>query len=142
MLPSYFYLFIFLDNEYEAAVYFKNKVYGKGTGNSKKEAKLQAAKITLEMLIPELNGKAEEVCGLNVKKSTNTESVLDSNNVSSEFICEFRILYLKRRKCIQTCHVLLQIFDEIKITDPRIAEFCARTTEPSPYSMLLTCLRR
>lgn len=70
-----------LDNEYEAVVFLKGMEYGKGTGSSKKEAKLQAAKITLEMLIPELNGKAEEICGLNVKKAPNAESVLHSNNV-------------------------------------------------------------
>lgn len=34
------------------------------------------------------------------------------------------------------------IFDQIKVTDPRITEFCAKTTEPSPYAMLLVCLQR
>lgn len=35
-----------------------------------------------------------------------------------------------------------QFFDEIKIEDPRVAEFCAKTTEPSPHDILLTCLQR
>lgn len=26
--------------------------------------------------------------------------------------------------------------------DPRVAEFCAKTTEPAPYDILLTCLQR
>lgn len=26
--------------------------------------------------------------------------------------------------------------------DPRVAEFCAKTTEPSPHAILLTCLQR
>lgn len=36
----------------------------------------------------------------------------------------------------------LSVFDEIKIEDPRVAEFCAKTTEPSPHAILLTCLQR
>lgn len=36
----------------------------------------------------------------------------------------------------------LQFFDEIKVEDPRVAEFCAKTTEPSPHDILLTCLQR
>ncbi|XP_065201300.1 microprocessor complex subunit DGCR8-like isoform X2 [Planococcus citri] len=129
------------NNEYEAIVFLKGMEYGKGKGSSKKEAKLQAAKITLEMLIPELDGKAEEICGLNVKKVISNESVLHSNNVGS-IICTFLLSI-----CFFILHFYIvifawQIFDEIKITDPRVAEFCARTTEPSPYSMLLTCLRR
>lgn len=36
----------------------------------------------------------------------------------------------------------LSFFDEIKIEDPRVAEFCAKTTEPAPYDILLTCLQR
>ncbi len=60
----------------------KDSIYGKGVGVSKKVAKLWAAKKTLEMLIPELNGKAEEICGINLKKSLNSECLMDSNNVS------------------------------------------------------------
>ncbi|CAD6991192.1 unnamed protein product [Ceratitis capitata] len=33
-------------------------------------------------------------------------------------------------------------FDDIKIQDPRVAEFCNKTTEPSPHAILLTCLQR
>lgn len=36
----------------------------------------------------------------------------------------------------------LSIFDEITIEDPRVPEFCQKTTEPSPHSILLTCLQR
>lgn len=44
--------------------------------------------------------------------------------------------------CITLKNVCLQFFDEIKIEDPRVAELCAKTTEPSPYAILLTCLQR
>lgn len=38
------------------------------------------------MLIPELNGKAEEICGINLKKLNTSESAMDSNNVSLELL--------------------------------------------------------
>jgi microprocessor complex subunit DGCR8 len=37
---------------------------------------------------------------------------------------------------------LLQFFDEIRIEDPRVADLCNKTSEPSPYAILLTCLQR
>lgn len=36
----------------------------------------------------------------------------------------------------------LSVFEEIRIEDPRVTEFCAKTTEPLPHSSLLTCLQR
>lgn len=36
----------------------------------------------------------------------------------------------------------LSVFDEIKIEDPRVSEFCSRVSEPLPHSILLTCLQR
>lgn len=36
----------------------------------------------------------------------------------------------------------MQVFDDIRIEDPRVTEFCNKTTEPSPHAILLTCLQR
>lgn len=36
----------------------------------------------------------------------------------------------------------LSVFDEIRIEDPRVSEFCSRVSEPLPHSILLTCLQR
>jgi microprocessor complex subunit DGCR8 len=36
----------------------------------------------------------------------------------------------------------LQYFDSVDINDPRVTELCAKTCEPSPYAILLTCLQR
>lgn len=36
----------------------------------------------------------------------------------------------------------MQFFDDIKIEDRRVAEFCQKTTEPSPHAILLICLQR
>lgn len=58
-------------------------MYGKGVGSSKKDAKMLAAKATLEILIPELNGNAEEICNINYKKPGSADNVMDSNNVRS-----------------------------------------------------------
>ena len=55
------------------------------------------------------------------------------------FIIDIIVLLLL---CITLKNLCSQFFDEIKIEDPRVAELCAKTTEPSPYAILLTCLQR
>lgn len=34
------------------------------------------------------------------------------------------------------------VFEQIRIEDPRVSEFCSRVSEPLPHSILLTCLQR
>jgi microprocessor complex subunit DGCR8 len=89
------------ETPYSATVMLNDVQYGVGVGNSKRQAKVNAAQATLDILIPEMKTK------------------LDIKN-----------------KCDPV------IFNQIKVTDPRVIEFCAKTTEPSPYSMLLVCLQR
>lgn len=91
------------ETPYSATVVLNDVQYGVGLGNSKKQAKLNAAQATLDILIPEMKNK------------------IDSD---------------------QRNHRDPVIFDQIKVTDPRITEFCAKTTEPSPHAMLLVCLQR
>ncbi|XP_050539800.1 microprocessor complex subunit DGCR8-like [Daktulosphaira vitifoliae] len=92
-----------LETPYSATVVLNDVQYGVGIGNSKKQAKLNAAQATLDILIPEMKSKIDS----------------EQKNLSDPVI-----------------------FDQIKVTDPRITEFCAKTTEPSPYAMLLVCLQR
>ncbi|XP_014242803.1 microprocessor complex subunit DGCR8 [Cimex lectularius] len=99
---------------YSATVIINGMRYGYGTGTSKKQAKLAAARASLEILIPEMREKIRN----DKKQGTKTSGYSEEDEAS------------------------LSIFDEIKIQDPRVAEFCAKTTEPSPYSILLTCLQR
>ncbi|XP_067011058.2 microprocessor complex subunit DGCR8 [Anabrus simplex] len=97
---------------YAATVTINGMQYGVGYGTSKKQAKSDAAKATLEILIPEMRDKiqADQRVGARVtQKGPDTD---------------------------------LSFFDEIKIEDPRVAELCGKTTEPSPYAILLTCLQR
>lgn len=91
------------DTPYSATVVLNDMQYGVGLGNSKKQAKLNAAQATLDILIPEMKNKIDS----------------DSKKQHDPVI-----------------------FDQIKVTDPRVTEFCAKTTEPSPYAMLLVCLQR
>ncbi|KAE9525112.1 hypothetical protein AGLY_014526 [Aphis glycines] len=91
------------ETPFSATVVLNDVQYGVGVGNSKKQAKLNAAQATLDILIPEMKNKMDS----------------DIKNQRDPVI-----------------------FDQIKVTDPRITEFCAKTTEPSPYSMLLVCLQR
>ncbi|CAH1985166.1 unnamed protein product [Acanthoscelides obtectus] len=95
---------------YAATVIIQDMKYGTGYGTSKKQAKSEAARVTLEILIPEMKAKI-------------------TNDNEGEAI---------RKQKDQD----LSFFDEIRVEDPRVAEFCAKTTEPSPYDILLTCLQR
>ncbi|XP_018572010.1 microprocessor complex subunit DGCR8 [Anoplophora glabripennis] len=96
---------------YAATVMIKDMRYGIGYGTSKKQAKSEAAKATLEILIPEMKSKitSDAQSGATGKKPEEHD---------------------------------LSFFDEIRVEDPRVAEFCAKTTEPAPYDILLTCLQR
>lgn len=97
---------------YSATVSINDMKYCTGFGTSKKQAKSEAARETLEVMIPEMRDKitSEKQKTFNASKQ---ESYKD-----------------------------LSVFDEIKIEDPRVAEFCEKTTEPLPHSILLTCLQR
>ncbi|XP_055632656.1 microprocessor complex subunit DGCR8 isoform X2 [Toxorhynchites rutilus septentrionalis] len=100
---------------YSATVSINDLKYGTGYGTSKKQAKSEAARETLEILIPDMKDK---ITSKDAKKDQNgsTETQTEARNLS--------------------------VFDEIKIEDPRVAEFCAKTTEPSPHTILQTCLQR
>ncbi|XP_056642351.1 microprocessor complex subunit DGCR8 [Diorhabda sublineata] len=96
---------------YAATVIIKDMRYGVGYGTSKKQAKSEAAKATLEILIPEMKFKIapDSQTGDSTKKEKDQD---------------------------------LSFFDEIRVEDPRVAEFCSKTTEPAPYDILLTCFQR
>lgn len=96
---------------YAATVSINNLKYGTGFGTSKKQAKSEAARETLEILIPEMRDK------ISAEKSTSASSSAQQ-------------------------YKDLSIFDEIRIEDPRVTEFCNKTTEPTPHAILTTCLQR
>lgn len=97
---------------YSATVSVNNLKYGTGYGTSKKQAKSEAARETLEILIPDVKDK---ITGNNKDSKTGTAKKPQSD---------------------------LSVFDDIRIEDPRVTEFCNKTTEPSPNAILLTCLQR
>ncbi|KAL7645341.1 UNVERIFIED_CONTAM: hypothetical protein RMT77_003727 [Armadillidium vulgare] len=90
---------------YAASISINDVLYCTGYGSSKKQAKMEAAKATLEILLPELGKK------IRIEKNTDEETDLS-------------------------------FFDEIRIEDPRVPELCNKTSELSPYSILLNCLQR
>ncbi|XP_051163099.1 microprocessor complex subunit DGCR8 [Leptopilina boulardi] len=106
---------------YSAVVCINEMEYGYGFGSSKKQAKANAARKTLEILIPQMKDK--------ISGDSNTDGV--SSNAGWA---------IKASKGDSDAD--LSFFDEISITDPRVAEFCAKTTEPSPHAILITCLQR
>lgn len=96
---------------YAATVSINNLKYGTGFGTSKKQAKAEAARETLEILIPEMRDKI-----------TSEKSTPNNNGMQP--------------------YKDLSVFDEIRIEDPRVTEFCNKTTEPTPHAILTTCLQR
>ena len=106
---------------YSAVVCINEMEYGSGFGSSKKQAKANAARKTLEILIPQMRDK---ISGDNSGDagSGNNSGMIKASRSNSDADLSF--------------------FDEISITDPRVAEFCAKTTEPSPHAILITCLQR
>ncbi|XP_043485621.1 microprocessor complex subunit DGCR8 isoform X1 [Polistes fuscatus] len=105
---------------YSAVVCINDMEYGSGFGSSKKQAKANAARKTLEILIPQMRDKISGENGDN--GSGNSSRTIKASRGNSDADLSF--------------------FDEITITDPRVAEFCAKTTEPSPHAILITCLQR
>ena len=106
---------------YSAVVCINNMEYGSGFGSSKKQAKAHAARKTLEILIPQMRDKIS------------CDPTADSNSSNSN---------LANKASKLNSDADLSFFDEITITDPRVAEFCAKTTEPLPHAILITCLQR
>jgi microprocessor complex subunit DGCR8 len=84
---------------YSATVSINDLKYGTGYGTSKKQAKSEAARETLEVLIPEMK---EKISGVDKNSATNgANSTKEKSNQQD-----------------------LSVFDEIKIEDPRVPEFC------------------
>lgn len=97
---------------YAATVSINDLKYGTGFGSSKKQAKSEAARETLEILIPEMREKIVA----DKKTGPGTSGGQPFKDLS--------------------------VFDEIRIEDPRVTEFCDKTTEPTPHAILTTCLQR
>ncbi|XP_015592851.1 microprocessor complex subunit DGCR8 isoform X4 [Cephus cinctus] len=106
---------------YSAVVCINDMEYGSGFGSSKKQAKANAARKTLEILIPQMRDKISgDAAGDGTSGNSGRTIKASRGNSDAD----------------------LSFFDEISITDPRVAEFCAKTTEPSPHAILITCLQR
>lgn len=95
-----------------ATVFIDDMQYGTGYGTNKKKAKKEAAEVTLKVIIPNLDSK--------MVSDSETSSCINPRMQDYD----------------------LSFFDEIKITDPQVAEYCTKIEEPLPYRILQTCLKR
>ncbi|KAL4136033.1 hypothetical protein QTP88_007605 [Uroleucon formosanum] len=87
--------------------------YGIGTGSTKKQAKIDAARATLQILLP-------SVKHFQTDNSSQTKNEIQENN------------YLEQYK----------IFDKLSVKDTIIPQICAESTESTPYEMLKLCIKR
>ena len=99
---------------YGATVLVQSVQYGSGYGSSKKQAKSEAAKATLQIFIPNM---MEQIDGDNTVRGSSTRA--DKRGDKD-----------------------LSFFDSIRLEDPRVADLCSKAAEPSPYTLLLICLQR
>lgn len=115
------YTFSEVDNArtpYAATVIVNGDEYGSGVGMSKKEAKLEAAKATLLVLLPKMKKSIMKVCEKQKKiNAVQNESEDEEQNIAA-------------------------VFDDIEITDPRVTKLSKKTTEPTPYELLMKCIQR
>ncbi|VVC41028.1 WW domain,Double-stranded RNA-binding domain [Cinara cedri] len=112
--PSY--TFKELENSrypYLATVILDGIQYGIGIGSSKKQAKLDSARASLEILLP----SAKDQIKINRKQGMSETQI---GNVFNGDI----------------------VFDKLKIKDPRIPSFCCQAAESMPYDMLQICVKR
>ncbi|KAI5732398.1 hypothetical protein M8J77_026264 [Diaphorina citri] len=96
---------------YLATIKLNDMQYGSGIGSSKRIAKLEAAKATLEILLPQLK---------NIWKKNETSSTSTVVNDEDKY----------------------SLFDSVKITDPKVTQYCKALGEAPPYSMLLSCIEK
>jgi len=97
---------------YLATVILDGMQYGIGIGSSKKQAKLDSARATLQILLPSV----KDHIPINRRLAMNERQGGHFDGDS--------------------------IFDKLKIKDSRIPEFCAQAAESMPYDMLQICVKR
>ncbi|XP_025191385.1 microprocessor complex subunit DGCR8-like isoform X1 [Melanaphis sacchari] len=98
---------------YLATVILDGMQYGIGIGSSKKQAKLDAARATLEILLPSVKNHIQ----------INRRHAMNERQGCSNFDGDV-------------------LFDKLNIKDSRIPEFCAQAAESMPYDMLQICVKR
>lgn len=119
------YLYRELENAltpYSATVEINSVPYGIGYGKSKKDAKEEAARKTIEILIPAIKDitKKDAPAG-----GVGNGSAIGASNSSHDSTSQD-----------------LKFFDNIKIEDTRIPELCTKAGLHSPYQILVECLKR
>lgn len=119
---------------YSATVSINDLKYGTGFGTSKKQAKSEAARETLEVLIPEMRDKIKVPGSEKQTKSADDGTATVTNGDATD--------QTSSTTEASSYNKDVSVFDEIRIEDPRVTEFCSKTTEPLPHAILLTCLQR
>lgn len=106
--------------------------YGVGIGSSKKQAKLDAARATLEILLPSVKNHIQG----------NRRHTMNEHQSNSSLGDEVSFFKIKNIKFIMYFILLFKIFDKLSIKDARIPEFCTQAAESMPYDMLQICVKR
>lgn len=115
--------------------------YGTGVGSSKKQAKLEAAKASLQILIPaqmsRIVEQGEKVGGVQKESSKSQKPAAMIIPVQ-----EGPGATLSSTTSTSDTAIDLSFFDSIRLEDPRVADLCRKAAEPSPFTILILCLQR
>lgn len=111
---------------YSATVVVNGMEMGTGYGSSKKIAKSDAAKKTLEILIPDYD----------FKEGSTGSTISVPDDVSSSFATS------RTNNGQDALSSELSFFNGVKITDDRVPDLCNTAAQPGPYQVLVECLKR
>uniref|UniRef100_A0A915LUJ6 Microprocessor complex subunit DGCR8 n=1 Tax=Meloidogyne javanica TaxID=6303 RepID=A0A915LUJ6_MELJA len=117
-------------------------VLGEGFGPGKKQAKMIAAKVAVEKLVPGVEFDVDGIaCNSNNRNELSENTPTSSNNLITS--CPLMASGTSVGSSINDGDRNdLHIFDMIGVTDTRIPELCARAGQPSPYLVLQEYLKR
>jgi len=134
------YIIIFLEQSkysYLCTVILDGIHYGIGTGSTKKQAKIESARATLQILLPSVKHFQTD----NFSQSRN--EIQENNHLEQYKVGIFNKCQIRYYNYSIYSYILcFQIFDKLNIKDTIIPQICAQSTESTPYEMLKLCVKR
>lgn len=134
------YILIFLEQSkypYLSTVILNGIQYGIGTGSTKKQAKLDSARATLQILLPSVKHFQTD----NFSQTRN--GIQENNHLEQYKVGIFNKCQIRNYNYSIYSYILcFQIFDKLNINDSIIPEICAQSTESTPYEMLKLCVKK
>lgn len=136
---------------FSAMVVINGMEYGAGIGRSKKEAKIKAARSTMEVLLPEYKDIVEKAY-----KYCRKPYAFGNNDTTSaaSLVTAFQQRHHHRAAANDSGDdgdenddddddddLITGVFDRISIIDPKLTTFCQQTFQLTPFELLQRCVQ-